>query len=416
LTPARAACHDFPTDRSVFVRPGLRPAAASATVVIRDPESFEPFVAVLRRFVRERLVPLEARVAEDDAIPAGVVDEMRSLGLFGLTIPEEYGGAGLTMEEEVRAVLELGRTSPAFRSMFGTNVGIGSQGLVLAGSDEQKRRWLPRLASGELIASFALTEPDAGSDAASLATRASRDGDRYVLNGTKRYITNAPQAGLFTVMARTGAPDSGAGGISAFLVEEGTPGLTVGPPDRKMGQRGAQTADVILADCAVPASNRLGAEGDGFRIAMRVLDKGRLHIAALCVGVAERMLDDALGYALERRQFGSRIADFQLVQALLADSRAEALAGRAMVLETARRRDNGANVTVDASCCKLFCSEMCGRVADRAVQVFGGAGYIADAGIERFYRDVRLFRLYEGTSQIQQLVIARGMIREREDG
>ncbi|HEX4883347.1 MAG TPA: acyl-CoA dehydrogenase family protein [Casimicrobiaceae bacterium] len=382
--------------------------------MIRDPDAFDAFLAVLRRFVRERLVPLEARVADEDAIPHDLVDEMRALGLFGLSIPEAYGGAALTMEEEVLAVLELGRTSPAFRSMFGTNVGIGSQGLILAGTDEQKQRWLPRLASGELIASFALTEPDAGSDAASLTTRAVADGDAYVLNGAKRYITNAPEAGLFTVMARTGAGGSGASGISAFLVEAGTPGLSIGPPDRKMGQRGAHTADVVLADCRVPAANRLGAEGEGFRIAMQVLDKGRLHIAALCVAVAERMLDDALGYALERRQFGTRIADFQLVQALLADSRAEALAGRTMVLETSRRRDRGESVTVDASCCKLFASEMCGRVADRAVQVFGGAGYIADAGIERFYRDVRLFRLYEGTSQIQQLVIARGMIRERE--
>ncbi|GIK86901.1 MAG: acyl-CoA dehydrogenase [Betaproteobacteria bacterium] len=382
--------------------------------MIRDPEAFDAFLAVLRRFVRERLVPLEARVAEDDAIPADLVDEMRALGLFGLSIPEAYGGAALTMEEEALAVLEVGRTSPAFRSVFGTNVGIGSQGLVLAGTDEQKARWLPRLSSGELIASFALTEPDAGSDAASLTTRAVRDGDAYVLHGAKRYITNAPEAGLFTVMARTGVPGSGAAGISAFLVEAGTPGLSVGRPDRKMGQRGAHTADVTFDGCRVPAANRLGAEGEGFRIAMRVLDKGRLHIAALCVAVAERMLDDALGYALERRQFGARIADFQLVQALLADSRAETLAARAMVLETARRRDRGENVTVDASCCKLFASEMCGRVADRAVQVFGGAGYIADAGIERFYRDVRLFRLYEGTSQIQQLVIARGMIRERE--
>ncbi|MCL4763726.1 MAG: acyl-CoA dehydrogenase family protein, partial [Burkholderiales bacterium] len=229
--------------------------------MIRDPEAFDAFLAVLRRFVRERLVPLEARVAEDDAIPADLVDEMRALGLFGLSIPEAYGGAALTMEEEALAVLEVGRTSPAFRSVFGANVGIGSQGLVLAGTDEQKARWLPRLSSGELIASFALTEPDAGSDAASLTTRAVRDGDAYVLHGAKRYITNAPEAGLFTVMARTGVPGSGAAGISAFLVEAGTPGLSVGRPDRKMGQRGAHTADVTFDGCRVPAANRLGAEG-----------------------------------------------------------------------------------------------------------------------------------------------------------
>jgi acyl-CoA dehydrogenase len=308
----------------------------------------------------------------------------------------------------------MGRTSTAFRSLFGTNVGIGSQGLVLAGTPEQKAVWLPRLASGEIVASFALTEPDAGSDAAALRTRAVReaDGGGYRLTGTKRFITNAPEAGLFTVMARTGAEGSGADGISAFIVPAGTAGLTIGVPDRKMGQRGAHTADVVLADCHVPAEALLGREGEGFHLAMRVLDKGRLHIAALCTAVASRMLDDALHYALEREQFGQRIADFQLVQAMLADSRAEILAARSMVMETARRRDDGEDVAVDASCCKLFASEMCGRVADRAVQVFGGAGYMEDYGIERFYRDVRLFRIYEGTTQIQQLIVARGMIRQ----
>ncbi|MCC6198515.1 MAG: acyl-CoA dehydrogenase family protein [Burkholderiales bacterium] len=380
--------------------------------MIRDPESFAALQDTLRRFVRERLVPHEQALSDNDEVPTDVLAEMRALGLFGLSIPEEYGGLGLTMEEEVLAVLELGRTSPAFRSIFGTNVGIGSQGLVMAGTAQQKAAWLPLLASGEVIASFALTEPGAGSDAAALGTRAQRDGEHYVLTGTKRFITNAPEAGLFTVMARTGG--KGAGGISAFLVEAGTPGLSVGAADRKMGQRGAHTADVILDACRVPATNRLGDEGEGFRIAMRVLDKGRLHIAALCTAVAERMLNDALVYALERRQFGERVAEFQLVQALLADSQAECLAARSMVLATARRRDTGEQVAVDASCCKLFCSEMCGRVADRAVQVFGGAGYVADSGIERFYRDVRLFRIYEGTSQIQQLVIARGMIRAME--
>jgi acyl-CoA dehydrogenase len=384
--------------------------------MIRDPDAFAAFLDTLRRFVAERLKPAEQAVSDHDAIPAPLVAEMRALGLFGLSIDEAHGGLALTMEEEVLAVLELGRTSPAFRSLFGTNVGIGSQGLVLAGTPEQQSAWLPRLASGAVIASFALTEPDAGSDAASLRTRAVRDGDGWRLDGTKRFITNAPEAGLFTVMARTGAPDSGANGISAFLVPAGTPGLTVGPPDRKMGQRGAHTADVVLADCRVPADALLGREGEGFRIAMRVLDKGRLHIAAVCTAMAERMLDDALRYAMERRQFGQRIADFELVQAMLADSRAECLAARSMVVEVARHRDAGEDVGIDASCCKLFASEMCGRVADRAVQVFGGAGYIADYGIERFYRDARLFRIYEGTSQIQQVVIARGMVRHAEGG
>ena len=317
------------------------------------------------------------------------------------------------MEEEVGVAFELGRTSPAFRSLFGTNNGIGSQGIILDGTAEQKARYLPRLASGELIASFALTEPGSGSDAASLTTSAVRAGDDYVLNGTKRYITNAPEAGIYTVMARTDPHDKGAHGISALVVERGTPGLSLGRPDRKMGQRGAHTCDVIFENCRVPAANLIGGrEGVGFKTAMKVLDKGRLHIAAVCVASAERMLADALAYALERRQFGAPIAEFQLIQAMLADSRAEIYAARSMVVDAARRRDDGHDVGTEAACAKLFASEMCGRVADRAVQIHGGAGYVSDYAIERFYRDVRLFRIFEGTSQILQLVIARNMIRE----
>ncbi|MDP6572412.1 MAG: acyl-CoA dehydrogenase family protein [Rhodospirillales bacterium] len=378
-----------------------------------DIETRDQLIATVARFVRERLVPLEDKVAEDDAMPPGIVDEMRGLGLFGLSIPAEYGGLGLTTEEEVRVVFELGQTAPAFRSTFGTNVGIGSQGLVMDGTEEQKNRYLPKLASGETISCFALTEPEAGSDAGSLTTSARRKGNGYVLNGTKRYITNAPQAGLFTVFARTNAEEPGARGVSAFLVEAGTPGLTVGKAERKMGQHGAHIADVIFDDCQVPASALLGgAENQGFKTAMKVLDRGRLHISALCVGIAERLIRDSLAYAMERQQFGKPIAEFQLVQAMLADSRVEAYAARCMVLDAAVRRDAGDNVGTEASCCKLFTSEMVGRVADRAVQIHGGAGYVADHGVERFYRDVRLFRLYEGTSQIQQLIIARDMIRE----
>ncbi|HAE49717.1 MAG TPA: acyl-CoA dehydrogenase, partial [Tistrella mobilis] len=373
-----------------------------------DPETLEQLVGTVRRFVRERLVPLEQQVAETDEIPHEVVAEMRELGLFGLSIPEEFGGLGLSMTEEVKVAFELGWTSPAFRSLLGTNNGIGAQGIVMDGTAEQKAQWLPKLASGEVIGSFCLTEPESGSDAASPRTSARRDGDSYVLNGTKRYITNAPEAGIYTVMARTDPEKRGASGISAFIVERGTPGLTVAKPDRKMGQRGAHTADVIFEDCRVPASAVIGGvEGVGFKTAMKVLDRGRLHIASVCVGVAERLIHDALSYAMDRRQFGQPIAEFQLIQAMLADSRTEAYAGRCMVEDAARRRDAGEDVNMLASCCKLFASEMVGRVADRAVQILGGAGYIADYGVERFYRDVRLFRLYEGTSQIQQIVIAR---------
>lgn len=378
-----------------------------------DPGTLQMLIDGVRRFVENECVPLEREIAERDEVPQRLVSQMRGLGLFGFAIPEEYGGLGLNMEEEVQLVFELSKTSPAIRSAVGTNNGIGAQALVLAGTDEQKRRYLPRLAAGEIIGSFALTEPEAGSDAASVRTSAVRVGDNFILNGTKRFITNGPHAGLFTVFARTEPDKSGADGISAFLVEAPREGLIRGKPERKMGQQGAHVCDIGFENCPVEASALLGGiRGHGFRTAMQVLDRGRLHISAVCVGVAERLIAEGVRYALERKQFGRPIAEFQLVQAMLADSRAEALAARCMVLETARRRDQGASIAAEAACCKMFASEMVGRVADRVVQIFGGAGYIADYGIERFYRDVRLFRLYEGTTQIQQLVIARHMLQE----
>lgn len=382
--------------------------------MIRDSATLQALIDSVRRFVDQVLMPNESLVAETDAIPPDIVDQMRALGLFGLSIPEQYGGLGLTMEEELYLALELGRAAPAFRSLIGTNNGIGSQGIIIDGTRQQRERYLPRLASGEIIGSFALTEPEAGSDAAALRTTASRDGGHYVLNGTKRYITNAPEAAIFTVVARTDTPQRGTSGISAFIVERDAPGLRLGKPERKMGQHGAHICDVIFDDCRIPADQLLGGrEGFGFKTAMKVLDRGRLHIAAVCVAAAERMLDDALGYAMERRQFARPIAEFQLIQAMLADSKAEAYAARCMVLDAARKRDQGADVSTETACAKLFASEMCGRVADRALQIHGGAGYLRDHAIERFYRDVRLFRIYEGTSQIQQLIIARNMIRGR---
>ncbi|MEC5160469.1 MULTISPECIES: acyl-CoA dehydrogenase family protein [unclassified Janthinobacterium] len=380
--------------------------------MIRDQQTLTLLLDSIARFVREVLVPSEHTVAESDAIPPAIAAQMRELGLFGLTIPEQYGGLELTMEEEVLAAFEIARAAPAFRSLIGTNNGIGSQGILIDGTEAQKQYYLPRLAAGEIIGSFALTEPGAGSDAASLRTSAVRDGEFYVINGSKRFITNAPEAGIFTVMARTDPDKRGAGAISAFIVERDTPGLSLGKPDKKMGQQGAHTCDVIFENCRVPAANLIGGkEGVGFKTAMKVLDKGRLHIAAVCVGAAERMLADALRYAMERQQFGQPIVEFQLVQAMLADSKTEIYAARCMVLDAARRRDNQEDVSTEASCCKLFASEMCGRVADRSVQIHGGAGYVSDYAAERFYRDVRLFRIYEGTSQIQQIVIARNMIK-----
>lgn len=377
-----------------------------------DADTLRQLVEAVRRFTRERLVPLEARIAEEDRVPPELLAEMRALGLFGLTVPEEYGGMGLSVSDEARVMLELSWASVAIRSAIGINLGIGSQGLVMDGTQAQKCRWLPLLASGEVTAAFCLTEPDSGSDSAALKTRAVRDGADYVITGAKRFITNAPYAGLFTVMARTSAEDlPGNAHVSAFLVPAGTKGLSIGRPNRKMGQQGAHTADVTFDEVRVPASSLLGGEeGKGFRTAMKVLDRGRISIGVVCVGQGERILHEALSYAMARRQFDQRIADFQLIQAMLADSQADLYAARCMVLETARRYDLGERVSMEASCCKMFASEMVGRIADRAVQIHGGAGYMRETPAERFYRDVRLFRIYEGTTQIQQIIIARAMI------
>ena len=377
-----------------------------------DTDTLQQLLTTLARFVEERLKPLESQIAAEDKIPNPVIEDMKALGLYGLTIPEAYGGLGLNMQEEVAVARVFGKTSPAFRSAFGTNVGIGSQSLVIDGTEAQKQHYLPKMATGEIVGSFCLSEPEAGSDAASVRTTARKDGDSYVINGTKRYITNAPTANLFTVFARTDPDVSGARGVSAFLVERDTQGVSLGQPYKKMGQQGAPVCDVIFDDVRVSADQLVGGrENLGFITAMKVLDKGRLHISAISVGVAERLIEDATRYAIGRKQFKQAIADFQLVQGMLADSQTEMYAAACMVEETARRRDAGESVNALAASCKLFATEMVGRVADRAVQIFGGAGYIEDYGIERFYRDVRLFRIYEGTSQIQQTVIAKDLIK-----
>ncbi|MGI9231987.1 MAG: acyl-CoA dehydrogenase family protein, partial [Woeseiaceae bacterium] len=357
-----------------------------------DRDTLEQLTDAVRRFVESRLIPLEAQVADEDRIPDDIVDEMRDLGLFGLTIPEAYGGLGLNTEEECQVVLELGRTSPAFRSVIGTNNGIGSQGLVMDGTDEQKRHYLPKLATGEIIGSFALTEPEAGSDSAAVQTKAVRDGDDYLLTGTKRFITNAQSAQLFTVFARSDPDEPGSRGVSAFLVDADTPGITLGGAYKKMGQQGAHVCDVIFENCRVSQANIIGGPdrvNRGFRTAMKTLDRGRIHISALAVGCAKRLIEMSVAYALERKQFGKAIAEFQLLQGMLADSQAECYAAESMVLDAARRRDNGEAVNMLASCCKLFASEMVGRVADRAVQIHGGAGYVEEYAVARFYRDVR---------------------------
>lgn len=379
-----------------------------------ESEEFAEILAAVRRFVDKEVIPAEDEIEETDRIPDRIREAAAEMGLFGYALPEEYGGLGLSMSEEVQLAMAVGRTTPAFRSMFGTNNGIAGQVLVNFGTKDQQQRYLPGLASGELIGSFALTEADAGSDPSGLRTKAVRTEDGgFRITGEKRFITNAPQADVFMVFARTGEVADGAKGISVFAVDADLPGVTVGRPDTKMGQRGAQTAVIHFDDVVVGAEALIGGvEGEGFAAAMRSLAKGRLHISALCVGLAERLIEEMVSHAATQTQGGIPIGQFQLVQAMLADSRTEAYAGRAMVIEAARSYDDGTDQRTAPSCAKLFCSEMVDRVADRAVQVHGGMGYMRETTVERFYRDARLFRLYEGTSEIQRTIIAKQMLRE----
>lgn len=376
--------------------------------MIRDRQKFDALLAEVRGFVRNECQPLEEQIDRTDEIPEPLVQRMRQLRLFGHSIPQAFGGAGLTTEELALVNIEVSQVAATFRARFGGNTGIASESLVVDGTPEQKERYLPRMASGELTGCFALTEPEAGSDATALKTVAVREGDHYVITGRKCFITNAPIANLFTVFARTDPHGRGANGITAFLAERGTPGLSTSEPYRKMGQHGSPVGEVLLEAVRVPASAIVGgAEGQGFRTAMKTLNKQRINLAALCVGPAIRLVEEMVRHARTRQQFGQPIGEFQLVQQFIAKSNTEVHAARALVLETARKRDEGEDVTMEASMCKLFASEMCGRVADRAVQVFGGSGYIAGNVAERFFRDVRLFRLYEGTSQIHLVNIAK---------
>jgi len=377
-----------------------------------EADEFAAVLAAVRDLVRKDVVPREEEIEEHDEIPAEIRRKSAEMGLFGWALPQEYGGLGLSMSEDVRLAFELGYTTPAFRSLFGTNNGIAGQVIVRYGTDEQRAHWLPKLAAGEAVASFALTEAEAGSDPSGMTTTALRDGDEYVLTGTKRFITNAPIADLFVVFARTNPDAKGTHGISALLVEAGTPGVSVGPRDHKMGQAGAWTAEVFFDGARVPAANLVGGkEEEGFHAAMASLARGRLHIAAVCVGLAERAVEEMVSYAANARQGGHPIGDFQLVQALLAESKAEAYAGRALVLDAAAKYDSGEDTKIGPSCAKLFCSEMVGRVTDRGVQVHGGMGYIRGVTAERLYRDARLFRIYEGTSEVQKLVIGRALLK-----
>jgi acyl-CoA dehydrogenase len=378
-----------------------------------DTDVFEAFTEQLHRYVRARLIPAEKGIVETDRIPVDILDEMRSMGLFGLTMAEEYGGAGMNVSQYIETIRTLSYAMPCFRSIISINIGMTCSAITKSGTEEQRRFWLPKLAAGE-IASFGLTEPGSGSDSAAMQTTAVRSGNGYILNGTKRYITNAPSAKMALIMARTNKqalPKNGH--VSAFLVPMDTPGISVGSPDKKMGQPGAHIADIIMEDVHVTGDALLGGEeGKGFQTAMQSLDNGRLSVAAASAGYAQRMLDTALKYANERKAFGEPIANFQLIQQMLADSEIEIYAAQTMIADACRRADEGENILRKAAAAKVFASEMCGRVADRCVQIHGGAGYLAEYEAERFFRDARIYRIYEGTTQILQLQIAKHMLRE----
>lgn len=378
-----------------------------------DPEVFEQFIEQLERYVRERLIPAEREVIEADEIPSAIVQEMREMGLFGLTMPEEYGGAGMNITQYARTIHALSYAAPAFRSLISINIGMVCSALKNGGADAQKAEWLPRLAAGE-IACFGLTEPGSGSDSAGMQTIAVKSGNGWVLNGTKRYITNSPHARLALIMARTTKENLPKNAhVSAFLVPTDTPGVAIGKSDRKMGQSGAHIADVIMEDVRLPADALLGLEeGKGFGFAMQSLDNGRISVGAMATAMARRALDSAIRYANERKAFGEPIANFQLIQQMLAESEIEIYAAEAMMKDVTARADAGENVLRKAAAFKVFASEMCGRVVDRVVQIYGGAGYLAEYDAERFFRDARVLRIYEGTTQILQLQIAKHMLRE----
>ena len=380
-----------------------------------DPELFEQFIEQLERYVRERLIPAEREVIEHDRVPDAILAEMRDMGLFGLTVPEDYGGAGLSTSQYARVVRTMAYAAPAFRSIFSINVGMFNSAIKNGGTEAQKAEWWPRIAAGE-IACFGLTEPGSGSDSAAMATTAKPDpsGNGWILNGTKRYITNAPHAQVGLIMARTETDNLPKNAhVSAFIVPMDAPGVTVGSPDAKMGQSGSHIADVILEDVHVPGEALLGGEtGKGFVFAMKSLDNGRISVGAASTGYARRALDSALKYATERKAFGEPIANFQLIQQMLAESETEIYAAECMMADVTARADRGENILRKAAAFKVFASEMCGRVVDRVVQIYGGAGYLAEYDAERFFRDARIYRIYEGTTQILQLQIAKHMLRD----
>ena len=382
-----------------------------------DQDVFGAFIVQLRDYVRQRLIPAEKEVISTGLIPDAILAEMREMGLFGITLPQAYGGSGMNVCQYVETIRELSYAMPCFKTILSINIGMTGSAIAKSGTEAQKTHWLPRLAAGE-VASFGLTEPGSGSDSAGMRSIALREGDGYVLNGTKRYISNAPFAGVALIMARTQAEAlPGNAHISAFIVPMNTPGITVGKSDKTMGQAGSHIADIIMEDVRLPAEALLGGvEGKGFRQAMQSLDNGRLSVAGAAAGYARRALDTGVLYATQRKAFGEPISNFQLIQAMIADSEAELYATECMIADACRRADGGEKVLMKAAAAKMFASETCCRIADRVVQIHGGAGYLAEYEAERFFRDSRIYRIYEGTTQILQLVIAKQVLRDLAAG
>lgn len=382
-----------------------------------DEDTYNLFLDTLKRYVKERMVPAENEVIEANEIPAHIIEEMRELGLFGLNIAEQYGGAGMSASQYLNALTEMSWAAPAYRAIMAIGNGIVNTALSKNGTPEQREKWLPAIANGA-VAAFAITEPGSGSDSAAMRSMAVKTADGYILNGVKRYISNAPFADVILVIARTSTEDLPRNGhISAFLVPTDTAGVSIGKPDKKMGQQGAQIADVILEDVHLPVSALLGdQEGNGFQVAMNSLNNGRLSVAAASLGTSKRALDSAIRYGMQRTAFGEQVTSFQLTQAKIADSQADIYAMECMLRDAASKLDQGLDIRLEAACVKMFASEACGRIVDRVVQIYGGAGYIQDYDAERFFRDARLYRIFEGTTEIMQLVIARTVLQQYEKG
>lgn len=367
---------------------------------------------MIKSFVDNEVEPYAQQIEDEDAIPQHLIDKAKGLGLFGMSIPEEYGGIGLNAVGKTIILEQLGRTHNGYVSLISAHTGIGSTGIVKLGSENLKQKYLPEMAQGNKIAAFALSEPGAGSDATNLSTYAEKNGGNWVLNGTKHFITNAPVADIFTVFAVTDKERGAKGGITAFLVERDFPGLIIGKKDKKMGLRGSYTAQVIFENCIVPEENIIGEVGLGYINALKILGEGRVGLAARAVGSCDKLVELSASYAKERIQFGEPIANNQAIQWMLADMATETEAARTLTMMAAEKIDGGRKVIKEAAMAKLYASEVFNKVADKAVQIHGGIGYIGEFPVERFYRDARITKIYEGTNEIQRLIIARRILVE----